>query len=416
MKKIFLIGFIVSILIININAQLTNTSYWEYRDIVYTNLLTGTTNIITNFYKFIVTYPNWITDNYLDTVLNRTNYINAYPGETLYLRHFIHNVGSINEANGVSLKVGLADTNINATIYDSATNNVITNTSPIIPGGSYEYVVRVSIPTNYTGIFTLWITNTGSTNGPPYPYRVIVKHTIRVIRATIIIKKATDSVHTISLCNGTQPLGNLDINVYIEIPDITQIVDVNSLKLYYDFNAPPDGSQSDGTVNVNREVNFQRAEGNLWVATIPITDPEFKPGNTLYYIISIDGKLYDQDGLVGPTESPPNNPWKIPIREYVTQQPEAEHTISLNNKFDPRVEDYYLIYKLTRRSHVNVSIYNVRGELVRQLKNEVEDIGKHVVKWDGKNEDGEYVAMGLYLVIIQSSEFGEIRKVIVIKR
>jgi len=404
MKKLYFI-FIFLLLTVNIYAQLTNESLWIYKSVDYTNSFSNTTNSVTNFYKFLVLYESW----YMDIDINRIRPpINAFPGDTLYLTHYIYNVGSINDVNGINLKVGITNS-INIIISNSLATGVNINTPPIASGGSTSYVVKVSIPTNYSGGFTFWITNTGSTNGPPYPYRVIVQHTINVIILDVAPYEATDQIHKITIFDGTQVLGNLDTKIFIRIEG--EIFEPNSAKLYYDMNSYPDGSKPDGTVNVNRVIQLYK-EGDYWVGIIPVTDPEVKPGNMVNFIISVDGKLYDRNGMVISSISP----WRYQIREYVTQQPEARYTISINNKFDPREEDYYLIYKLNRRSHINVSVYNVSGELVKELKNGVEDIGKYVVKWDGKNEDGEYVAMGLYLVIIQSNEFGEIRKVIVIKR
>jgi len=411
MKKILLTLILFMLIFTNVQAQLTNTSDWSYKDPTYMTGITNSTNITTNFYKLLVFYPNWAMDRYVDLVLNRTNYINAFPGETIYLPHYIYNVGSINEANGVTLSVGNTSTNITVAIYDAATNLLGGSTPAINAGASTEYLVGVTTTSNVSGTITatFFVTNTGSL---PYPHRVIVKHTIRIINASIIVKEATDGIHTVTTFDGSQPLGNVDIKVYIQIPDMSQVVDVNSIKLYYDFNGVPDGSVPvTGNLNVNRAVQFFQ-EGDLWVATIPVTDPEFEVGNMLSYLVSVDGKLYDQNGMVTTT----TNPWQISIREYVTQQPEGEHTISINNKFDPESETYHLIYKIDGRTHVNASIYNVRGELVRQIKNQEEDIGKYVVEWDGTNDDGERVAPGLYLVIIQTSEYGEIRKVLVIKR
>ena len=74
---------------------------------------------------------------------------------------------------------------------------------------------------------------------------------------------------------------------------------------------------------------------------------------------------------------------------------------------------YHLIYKLNRRGHVNISVYNVRGERVRLLKNKVQEIGRHEQPWDGKNESGRFVSTGLYLVSINTAEFDDIRKVLI---
>lgn len=180
----------------------------------------------------------------------------------------------------------------------------------------------------------------------------------------------------------------------------------------------PKGPPPSETIYNNRAVElvFDHTDKNgneVYRAKIPVVDPEVKPGNTVYirvYIEYADGKTE----LFGIDDN--KKPWQYEIKEYVVQK-ESENTISLNNKFDPtKDEEYTLIYKLSRRSFVDISIYNLRGEVVKVLKHDVEDIGKHVVKWNGKNDNDRLVSMGLYLVNVQTVEYGDIRKVIVIIR
>ncbi|MBN1897879.1 MAG: hypothetical protein JW827_03795 [Spirochaetes bacterium] len=404
MKKIIFI-IILFMIFPHLHAQLTNRSYWEYGD-EYLNLFSSSNSLITNFYKFLVTYENW----YQDININRVSTINAFPGDNLYLRHYIYNVGDINETQGVNLRVGTTNTNFNIRIYESTTNVMITNTPPVNSGASTSYIVALSVPTNFSGTFTFWITNTGSTNGPPYPARVIVQHTLNVIRLGVAPVRATDQIHEVTVFDGTQPLGNLDSTIFIRIQG--SVLDPGSVRLYYDMNGTPDGSAPTGAIDRNRSITLSR-DGDYWIGVIPATDPEVQAGSMVNFIISVDGRLYDRNGIViiGAV-----SPWRYPIREYATQ-PESPSTISINNRFNPQAgEEYAVIYKLNRGSHVNISIYNIRGELVRNLKNEQQPLGKHVVKWDGKNDDGETVAVGLYLVVLQSNEFGDIRKVIVVNR
>jgi hypothetical protein len=401
MKRIVLLTLFL-LLAVSVRAQLTNTSYfrWSANYLGSTALFSNQATLTTNFYKFLVTYSGF----YLDLDISRTNNVyNVFPGTVLDLNHMIHNVGSINEALGVNLKTSSAPPGITVQLLN-ALFVPITNTAAVASGATLPYLSRVTIPTNYAGTsFSFYITNTGSTNGPPYPHRVIVRHTIHVVHQNVLVREATDGIHTVTLFDGTQPLGNLNARIIIEF--LGTVLDANSLKLYYDMNGTPDGSVPDGTVTRNRSVSIVRENGQ-WVAVIPVTDPEVKAGNIANFIISADGRLYDNSGT----------PWRYAIRDYAVQD-ESQVTISVNNKFDPQAgETYKLIYKLNRQNFVNISVYNVRGELVTQLKNQQEDVGKYVVIWDGRNQAGKLVAMGLYLVNIQTAEFGDIRKVIVIKR
>lgn len=396
-------SFIIFLLLASsVQARLTNTSYfrWSANFGAGSSSFSNEVSLATNFYKFLVTYSGF----YQDLDIGRVNNVyNVFPGSTLDLTHYINNVGGLNEAEGVNLRLGPLPPGVTVQILNTLFNP-ITNTPAIPSGGNASYISRVVIPTNYSGSsFSFFITNTGSTNGAPYPHRVVVQHTVTVIRQDVLVREATDGIHTITLFDGTQPLGNLNVRIIVEFSGT--VLDPSSLMLYYDMNASPDGSAPDGSVNRNRAVRIVR-EGALWVATIPVTDPEVRAGSVCHFIVSADGALYSNGGA----------PWRYPIREYAVQQESAD-TISVNNRFNPDAgERTSIIYKLNRQSFVNISVYNVRGELIAQLKNEVQEAGKYVAVWDGKNQAGRSVSMGLYLVNIQTAEYGDIRKVIVIKR
>jgi len=65
------------------------------------------------------------------------------------------------------------------------------------------------------------------------------------------------------------------------------------------------------------------------------------------------------------------------------------------NPFNPATE---LMYRLAdERSQVKLSIYDVRGRLVRTLVDRIETAGEHAVRWDGTNARGESLSSGVYL-------------------
>lgn len=67
-------------------------------------------------------------------------------------------------------------------------------------------------------------------------------------------------------------------------------------------------------------------------------------------------------------------------------------------------------FKIPERSHVNISVYNLLGELVSELVNETKDAGIYTVEFNGSN-----LASGTYLYRIKSGNFTAVKKIILVK-
>ncbi|MFC1545725.1 FlgD immunoglobulin-like domain containing protein, partial [Gemmatimonadota bacterium] len=72
-------------------------------------------------------------------------------------------------------------------------------------------------------------------------------------------------------------------------------------------------------------------------------------------------------------------------------------------------------FSLPARERVSLYIFNVRGQLVRTLVDEEMDGGYHKVAWDGRTEQGETVASGIYIYLIQAGREKQSRKLTIIK-
>jgi flagellar hook assembly protein FlgD len=64
---------------------------------------------------------------------------------------------------------------------------------------------------------------------------------------------------------------------------------------------------------------------------------------------------------------------------------------------------------------VKLSIYNVRGQRVRVLVNELQAAGHNTVLWDGKNQDGQEVASGIYFYRLEAGEFTDTKSMVLLK-
>jgi len=66
-------------------------------------------------------------------------------------------------------------------------------------------------------------------------------------------------------------------------------------------------------------------------------------------------------------------------------------------------------------SHVNLGIFNIRGQKVKTLINDELSSGIHTAIWDGKDDLGKSVSSGIYLYKMQNSNYSRTRKMILMK-
>jgi hypothetical protein len=87
----------------------------------------------------------------------------------------------------------------------------------------------------------------------------------------------------------------------------------------------------------------------------------------------------------------------------------------LQNYPNPFNSNTTISYNLKEPGEVIISIYNVRGQLIKKLVNGQQSIGRHSVVWDGKDENRETVSSGIYLYEIKSDRFEDTGKMILLK-
>jgi flagellar hook assembly protein FlgD len=73
-------------------------------------------------------------------------------------------------------------------------------------------------------------------------------------------------------------------------------------------------------------------------------------------------------------------------------------------------------YWHAERSRVKVSVFNSGGQLVRILKEDVEDAGRHELEWDGSDDRGNHVSNGVYFVQIRAEAHLISKKMLLVRR
>lgn len=81
------------------------------------------------------------------------------------------------------------------------------------------------------------------------------------------------------------------------------------------------------------------------------------------------------------------------------------------NSFDPTAGEDVTISTPAASDGLLVDVYNMAGSLVRKLDAD----GAMSVTWNGKNQNGEFVASGVYFLWIRTGDSDNVRKVAVVK-
>ncbi len=82
------------------------------------------------------------------------------------------------------------------------------------------------------------------------------------------------------------------------------------------------------------------------------------------------------------------------------------------NPFNPTTT---ITFNLKEGGKVQLSIFNLRGQLVRELVNEEKPAGSYSVEWNGLDNEGMRVPSGLYFYSIRINDFAETKKMALTK-
>jgi hypothetical protein len=100
-------------------------------------------------------------------------------------------------------------------------------------------------------------------------------------------------------------------------------------------------------------------------------------------------------------------------RDNETQLPQ-EITLFQNhpNPFNP---DTKIKFGLPLKTALSLKVYDILGRRVATLANGVFDAGYHEIVWNGKNENGENIASGIYLYRLETQHKAISRKMVILK-
>lgn len=141
-------------------------------------------------------------------------------------------------------------------------------------------------------------------------------------------------------------------------------------------------------------------------AQLQYTDSISSSGTYTYYITAMYGLI----------ESAPSEEVMVFI-EVVSSDDEmlANNQISLSaypNPFNPSTT---ISYTIPKPSEVSLSVYNLKGQLLKSLTNEVKAAGTHQIVWNGEDKFNRKALSGVYFIRLQAGKDSLTHKVLLMK-
>ena len=168
----------------------------------------------------------------------------------------------------------------------------------------------------------------------------------------------------------------------------------------------------------SREIRLWDVDSGQRKATLQghtdfVTSVAFSPDGQTLASGSWDGTilLWDMSPYITPSEP-------TAVQSSAASLP--TQTALLANFPNPFNPDTYIPYQLHSPAQVRLSIYDVRGALVRDLDLGYRAAGQYLTsasaaRWDGRDHRGERVSSGVYLYRLQAGPVAHMRKMVLVK-
>ncbi|MCL2064931.1 MAG: S8 family serine peptidase [Candidatus Cloacimonetes bacterium] len=82
------------------------------------------------------------------------------------------------------------------------------------------------------------------------------------------------------------------------------------------------------------------------------------------------------------------------------------------NPFNPETT---IRFNLSVESNVQIDIFNIRGQKIRNLINTQLETGKHSVVWNGRDDNGNELGSGIYFYVMKTEDYTQVRRMALLK-
>ncbi|MFC1493380.1 SBBP repeat-containing protein [candidate division KSB1 bacterium] len=160
-----------------------------------------------------------------------------------------------------------------------------------------------------------------------------------------------------------------------------------------------------GSLSLDNDGNFYIA-GSTGSTSFPVTsgafDESFSGGGYDWggdmYVSKFNGDLSSGSTPVRPENS--GIPFEFRLYD------------NYPNPFNPETT---IIFGVDKTSNVNLSVYDIRGKLVRTIVSDNYVPGEYSVRWNGINSDGKKVSSGIYFYRLAKAGNSQVKKMLLLK-
>jgi hypothetical protein len=227
----------------------------------------------------------------------------------------------------------------------------------------------------------------------------------------------------------------MDRDITLQVSNLTSSYSNLPVTLYYDVD--PDGSLLDqfheelwlprGITEYIPKANkkarrigpesFSPPHANF---LIPASDDEIEVGAEVEFLLQL-GNLFCARGYENDSEWLAGNdkantkvqPWSFNIEDV---QRQAMGVTIISNVINPASGDKTsVLVEQGEAGYATVQVFNLAGDLVKELYRGPQGSGSYTYHWDGTNTAGDTVARGIYYVRVTAPGIDEMRKVLVVK-
>jgi len=215
---------------------------------------------------------------------------------------------------------------------------------------------------------------------------------------------STDTVNNISLVFG-EFLENIDFDLeYLNHPtELNYVLDETFIDLSWNISdeATPD------EYNIYR----QKDSGDFIYITSTnetnYSETVLELHNYRYFVTAI----YDND------ESAQSNEIEFFVEAVSNEDNDVvplvtEMTGNYPNPFNPTTN---IAFSVSETQNIKITVFNIKGQLVKELINEPVESGYHNILWNGKDTNNKQVSTGVYFMKFDSKEIHQIRKSLLLK-
>lgn len=185
----------------------------------------------------------------------------------------------------------------------------------------------------------------------------------------------------------------INVNLGETVEGEFSALDPDGSIFWYNLESEP----AQGTIEIfggrKRKFRFYAPEDYVGSTTISVsaTDDKGLNGSSTLIIFAIVGELGTENHTI--TE-------KFQLGEIFP------------NPFNPTTQ---INYNLPKDNFVIIRIYDAVGRKIRTLSNVYQSAGHYSINWDARNDMGEGLAAGMYILSIQAGEFRATKKMLLLK-